>query len=337
MTMEPDHDKLVEMLRRMHRIRFFEQKAKTLYDYEYRLRGDDEETARAKGVIEGALHLAIGHEGTEVGTCAALNDDDYVTSSHRGHGHAIAKGADSKLMMAELMGRETGYSRGCGGSMHIFDPDLGLMGGNGIVGGQIPLAAGGAFSALYRGTKQVAVAFFSDGASNQGTFHETLNMASLWRLPVIFLCENNLYAASTPSTITLSIPDIADRGAGYGIPGVVVDGQDIMAVFECVSAAVSRARAGEGPTLIESKTYRFLPHTAGGSEHNNPGELEEWLKRDPILLFESWLLERGHMTSDDQSGLRQEVEDEIEAAEAFGKASLFPKFENMPTPSGVEL
>jgi TPP-dependent pyruvate/acetoin dehydrogenase alpha subunit len=335
--MDLGRDKLEEMLRRMHRIRFFEQRVKSLYDYEYRLKGDDEETARKKGVIEGALHLAIGHEATEVGTCAALNDDDYVTSSHRGHGHALAKGAEPKLMMAELMGRETGYSGGCGGSMHIFNPDLGLLGGNGIVGGQIPLAAGGAFSALYRGTKQVAVAFFSDGASNQGTFHEILNMAALWNLPAIFLCENNLYAASTPSTITLSIPDIADRAASYGLPGEVVDGQDVMAVYDRVSAAVSRARAGEGPTLIESKTYRFLPHTAGGVQHNNPGELEDWLKRDPILLFERWLLEKGHMSEEDQSGLRREVEAEIDAAEAFGKASPFPRFENMPTTTGVDL
>ena len=335
--MELGRDRLVEMLRRMHRIRFFEQKVRTLYDYEYRLRGDDEETARAKGVIEGALHLAIGHEATEVGTCAALNNDDYVTSSHRGHGHALAKGADTNRMMAELMGRETGYSGGCGGSMHIFDPGLGLLGGNGIVGGQISLGAGGAFSALYRGTKQVAVAFFSEGASNQGTFHETLNMAALWNLPAIFLCENNLYAASTPSTITLSIPDIADRAAGYGMPGEVVDGQDILAVFECVSTAVARARSGEGPTLIESKTYRFLPHTAHGVQHNNPDELEDWLKRDPILIFEQWLVGEGHMSKEEQDDLRCELEAEIDAAEAFGKVSAFPRIEDMPVTPGVDL
>ena len=332
-----DPEKLTQMLRLMYRIRYFEEKVRTLYDYQYRLQKDDLDTARSKGVIEGALHLSIGQEATSVGTCAALEEDDYVTSTHRGHGHAIAKGADLKPMMAELMGRKTGYCGGCGGSMHLFSAELGLLGGNGIVGGQIPLAAGAAFSALYRGTKQVAVAFFSEGAANQGTFHETLNMAALWNLPAIFLCENNLYAASTPSTITLSIPDIAHRASAYGIPGKAVDGQDVLAVYDTVSEAAARARAGDGATLIESKTYRFGAHTAQGKAHNNPEELIAWLKRDPITMFEKKLIDDGHMASHEQEAMKEEVIAEVAEAEAFGKQSAFPEFRDLPITPGVAL
>ena len=336
-----EREKLIEMLHLMYRIRFFETRVKTLYDYQSYLRkGDiavDEYDFESKGLIAGAVHLAIGQEATEVGACAAIEKNDFVTSTHRGHGHAIAKGADMKLMMAELMGRKSGYSKGCGGSMHIFSAELGLIGGNGIVGAQIPLATGVAFSAKYRGTKQVSVAFFSDGASNQGTFHESLNMAALWKLPVIYICENNLYAATTPAVITLSIPNIGDRASAYGMPGKIVDGQDVLVVYETVSEAVTRARAGDGPTLIESKTYRFDGHTGGSKQHNNPEELEVWKPRDPITLFEKWLIDENQMTSNEQEAMKEEVLAEVEAAVEFGKKSDFPEFEDLPVTPGLEL
>jgi TPP-dependent pyruvate/acetoin dehydrogenase alpha subunit len=338
----PSREKLVEMLRLMYRIRFFEEKVRELYDYHsFRQKGDiaaDEYDVQTRGVIAGAAHLAIGQEATEVGTCAALREGDTVASTHRGHGHAIARGADVRPMLAELMGRKAGYCGGCGGSMHIFSPELGLLGGNGIIGAQIPIATGAAFSAKYRGTEEVSVAFFSEGGSNQGTFHESLNMASLWKLPVIYVCENNLYAASTPSVIALSIPDIADKAAGYGLPGVAVDGQDVLAVYDATSEAVERARKGEGPTLIECKTYRFVSHAgAGKGEHNNPEELEDWLKRDPIALFESKLVDEGQMTGAEQEEMRTGIRAEVEEAESFAQQSPFPRFEDMPVDPGVSL
>ena len=340
--MKPDKDKLIHMLRLMYRIRYFEEKVRTLYSYEsFKEKGDwaaDEYDMQTRGVIAGAAHLAIGQEGAEVGVCADLDEDDYIVSTHRGHGHAIAKGADVRLMMAELMGRNTGYSKGMGGSMHIFSAELGLLGGNGIIGAQIPLANGAAFSAKYRGSKQVSVAFFSEGASNQGTFGESLNMAALWKLPTIFVCENNLYAASTPAEIALSTPDIAPRAEGYGIPWGIVDGQDVLAVYEAASAAIERARKGEGPTLIECKTYRFVGHAGGGnSPHNNPDELEIWKQRDPIRMFEKVLVDDKVTTVADQESMRAEVQALVDEAEAFGKNSPFPKMDELPVTPGVPL
>jgi len=337
-----EKEKLIEMLRLMHKIRHFEERLAGLYDYTSFLDKDDIAgdmyDFASKGIIAGAVHLSVGQEGTQVGMCAALNTDDYVTSTHRGHGHCIAKGAELKPMMAELMGRKSGYSKGCGGSMHIFCKELGLLGGNGIIGAQIPLATGAAFSAKYRGTKQVAVAFFSDGASNQGTFHESLNIASLWNLPVIYLCENNLYAAGTPAEIALAIPNVADKAPGYGIPGKIVDGQDVLAVYDVASEAVERARAGEGPTLIECKTYRFTSHAgAGKGQHNNPDELEEWMKRDPILLFEERLRNDGVMTAEEQDALKNDILTEVEDAVTFAKDSAFPTFEELPVIPNTEL
>ena len=327
-------DKLSHLLRLMYRIRFFETRIKDFYDYRSYLKKDD--TAGddydfvSKGLIAGAVHLSIGQEATEVGICACLEQEDYVTSTHRGHGHAIAKGAELRGMMAELMGRATGYSRGCGGSMHIFSAELGLLGGNGIIGAQIPLAAGAAFSAKYRGTTNVAVGFMSDGAANQGTFHEALNMASKWDLPALFVVENNLYAASTPAAITFPITDIADRASSYGMPGVVVDGQDLFAVYDVAREAVDRARSGGGPTLIESKTFRFEGHCGNSRQHNNPEELEVWKQRDPITLFERRLAEDGALTPEEQGAVKEEVLAEVEDAVEFSKGSPFPKPEEMP-------
>ncbi|HCU36960.1 MAG TPA: pyruvate dehydrogenase (acetyl-transferring) E1 component subunit alpha [Armatimonadetes bacterium] len=338
----PTREALIEMLRMMRRIRHFEQRLTGLYDYTSFIKdGDvagDMYDFASKGIVAGAVHLYVGQEAVAVGVCSALNEDDYVTSTHRGHGHCIAKGAELGPMMAELMGRVTGSSRGCGGSMHIFCKQLGLLGGNGIIGAQIPLATGAGFSAKYRGTRQVAVAFFGDGASNQGTFHEALNMASLWALPVLFVCENNLYAATTAAEIALAIANVAERAAGYGMSGEVVDGQDVLAVHECALAAVERARDGGGPTLIEAKTYRFTGHAgAGQDQHNNPEELACWMERDPICLFEKRLIDDGVMSAQEQEALNDEALAEVEAAVEFAQNSRFPRLEEMPVMEGTEV
>ena len=320
------------MLRRMYRIRFFEARVRDHYDYTSYLRDNPEN----EGVISGAAHLAIGQEAAEVGICAALEPDDFVASTHRGHGHAIAKGADLRPMMAELMGRKHGYSGGCGGSMHIFSSELGLIGGNGIVGAQIPIATGAAFSAKYRGTRQVAVAFFSEGAANQGAFHEALNMAALWDLPAVYVCENNLYAATTPASITLSPPDVAVKSAAYDMPGIIVNGQDILEVYRVASEAVARARAGNGPTLIECKTYRFVSHAGGGKgDHNNPEELETWKRKDPIALFERKLFDAGRLTDRQKRTIISEAEAAAREAVDYGKQSPYPEFDDMPVTPGV--
>ena len=244
-----DKEKLVGMLELMYKIRFFEERAKKLY-----------KAGMMAGNFLGALHSYIGEEAIAVGACSCLKKEDYILSTHRGHGHFIAKGGDLKRMLAELQGKETGYCKGRGGSMHLFDPKIGFLGGNGIVGGGIPIAIGTAFSARYRGSNQVTVCFFGDGAATQGTFHESLNMASLWKLPAVFICENNLYAVTTPTLETISIPNIGDRASAYGIPGKVIDGNDVMEVYQIVSESVEKSRSGEGPSLIECKTYRWDPH-----------------------------------------------------------------------------
>ncbi len=332
--MMPDRETCLEMLRRMYRIRAFEEQVRAHYDYTSYLRDNPE----GDGVISGAAHLAIGQEGAEVGVCTALEPEDFVASTHRGHGHAIAKGADLKPMMAELMGRRHGYSGGCGGSMHIFSSQLGLIGGNGIVGAQIPIATGAAFSAKYRATRQVAVAFFSEGAANQGAFHEALNMAALWNLPAVYVCENNLYAATTPATITLSPPDVAVKAAAYDMPGIIVDGQDILEVYRVASEAVARARAGNGPTLVECKTYRFVSHAGGGKgDHNNPEELETWKRKDPIALFERKLFDAGRLTDRQKQTIISEAEAAAREAVDYGKQSPYPEFDDMPVTPGVPL
>ena len=297
---------LKEMLRKMYRIRFFEERLAQLYDYrgfyggeltdDHAAGGDDLLTCMlydfaSEGMIGGAVHLYIGEEAVAVGVCSELRDTDFITSYHRGHGHAIAKGLDLRGMLAELMGRKTGHSRGCGGSMHIYRHEQGMLGGNGIIGGQIPLALGAAFAAKYRVEDGVAVAFFGDGAANQGTFGECLNLASLWQLPVLFVCENNLWAASTAAEVAHCCPDLAPRAEPYGIPAHLVDGQDVLAVNAVAREAVERARAGGGPTMIEAKTFRYVGHAgAGQGAHRDPEAVEEWRKRDPLMLFEQHLV-----------------------------------------------
>jgi len=329
-----------EMLLRMYRIRFFEERLKGFYDYRgFFAQSTAEGEAQSAddlltcvsyefasdGMIGGAVHLYIGQEAVAVGVCTALRDTDWVASTHRGHGHAIAKGADLKRILAELMGRDTGHSRGCGGSMHIFAPEIGLLGGNGIVGGGMPIALGPAFAAKYRGEDGVSVAFFGDGAANQGTFNESVNLAAIWKLPMLFVCENNLWANATPYGIAFSTVNIADRAAGYGIPGVAVDGQDVLAVHDAAKAAVDRARAGAGPTLIEAKTYRFEGHCGASSGHQDPETCAEWMKRDPIRLLEERMIDDGVLSKQDVQDMQDGVRREVDDAEEYAKASPLPE------------
>ncbi|PIW13563.1 MAG: dehydrogenase [Armatimonadetes bacterium CG17_big_fil_post_rev_8_21_14_2_50_66_6] len=336
----PTTAKHTDLLRTMYRIRFFEDRLKEFYDYtgfygEGTVAGDAATTEdmltcvmydfEITGSIGGAVHVYIGEEAVATGVCGALKQGDFVTSPHRGHGHAIAMGLDLGRVLAELMGREAGYSRGCGGSMHIFSVEDGVLGGNGIVGAGIPIALGPAFAAKYLGKDGVCVGFFGDGASNQGTFHEAMNMAALWKLPVIYVCENNLWAATTPAEIALCTPDIADRAQAYGIPGVVVDGMDVAAVHNAAVEAVARARAGEGPTLIEAKTFRFEGHAgAGKGSHQDFEAVQEWRQRDPIPRLEQQLIGAGVMTAAQQQAVQAEIREEVEQAIGFAKECPFP-------------
>jgi len=301
--------KKTDMFRQMLLIRRFEEKVKELYGGRR---------------IVGAIHLYIGQEAVAVGVCRTLGKRDYVFSTHRGHGHAIAKGCDPGRMMAELMGRETGLSRGHGGSMHLFDPGRGLMGGNGIVGGGIPLALGAAFSAQYRSTDQVAAAFFSDGAANQGVFAESLNLAALFRLPVIFVCENNRYAATTPVNLSFAREAIAERAEAYGVPAATVDGNDVLAVYEAAAKAARRARAGEGPSLVECRTYRVEPHCGIIPDEREKGERESWRSKDPIALFRARLLAEKAVNPADITAMEREIAGQLEDAVAFAEKSPWP-------------
>ena len=302
-------DEKQALLRTMLLIRRFEEKVKLLY---------------AEKIIDGAIHLYIGQEAVAAGVCAVLRRDDYVFSTHRGHGHALAKGADLKAVMAELMGRDTGLSRGHGGSMHLFSMDVGLMGGNGIVGGGIPLALGGAFSAQYAGGDRVSVTFFSDGAANQGVFSESLNLAALFGLPVLFVCENNGYAATTPVAASTARVDIAGRAKAYGVPGMTVDGNDALAVHDAAAAAVGRIRSGEGPQLIECRTYRVEPHCGIIADERQPGEKEKWREKDPIDHLRAALEEEGGFSPSDLERLERDVMARIDEAVSFGRQSPWP-------------
>lgn len=304
-------EKMLDMYRIMQRIRRFEFEASKSF---------------SEGNVQGFVHLYLGEEAIATGVCANLKKEDYITSTHRGHGHIIAKGADTKRMMAELCGRETGYCKGKGGSMHIADTELGILGANGIVGGGFNIAAGGAFTAKLKKTGAVAVCFFGDGASNEGTFHEALNIASTWKLPIVFVCENNLYGISCRQDKSMAITDISDRAVAYNMPGVTIDGNDVLAVYEAAEQAIKRARAGEGPTLIECKTYRWHGHFEGEPGLYRPKEeVEAWLARDPIAGFEGYLKESGIATEEELEEIQEEVYDEIEEAIEFAVNSPFPK------------
>ncbi len=299
-----------------------------LFTTMYRIRRFEEHTAELfqAGIVKGTAHSYIGEEAIAAAACANLREDDYIGSNHRGHGHCIAKGADLKKMMAELMGRETGYCRGLGGSMHIADLNLNILGANGIVGATMPLGTGAALAAKIRGTEQVVIAFFGDGASNQGTFHESLNLASVWKLPIIYLCENNQWALNTSYRYSTSVEEIAVRAVSYGIPGTRVDGNDVLAVHQVVGEAVARARAGEGPSLIEALTWRWGQHSlrANLREPRSVEDMEAWMDRDPLKQVEARLLDGQKTAGKKIAAIRQEVDAELDAAIAFGKESPEP-------------
>jgi acetoin:2,6-dichlorophenolindophenol oxidoreductase subunit alpha len=310
--MECASERLLDMYRQMVTIRQFETKVYELF---------------AEKRLPGYVHSYIGEEAIAVGACANSRPGDYLTSTHRGHGHLIAKGGELRLMMAELFGKRTGYCKGKGGSMHLADLDLGILGANGIVGAGIPIAAGAAFAAKYRGTDQVVFCFFGDGASNQSAFHEGINLAAAWSLPVVFVTENNEYGRSTHRRKVMRIADISMRASSYGIPGVTVDGNDVMAVYEVCHAAVARARAGDGPSLVECKTYRLRGHYEGAPLTWRPEEeVAEWRKpeKDPLPRFRKFLL---HSDILDQAKVKQideEVAAKLDEAIQFAEESPFP-------------
>jgi pyruvate dehydrogenase E1 component alpha subunit len=280
------------------------------------------------GLIPGSVHLSIGHEGAIAGGCAALDDGDFVVGTHRSHGHPIAKGSDLGPLMAELMGRADGVCKGKGGSMHLTDHSVGVMGESGIVGGGLPLATGIGLSAKVLESGRICLCFFGDGASSEGSFHESLNLAAIWKLPVVYLCENNLYGATTAADSVLSVEDIAIRAGGYGIPGEIVDGQDAEAVHSVVARAVDRARRGEGPSLIEAKTYRFGEHAEGliiPVSYRDEEEVDRWKKRDPLDILQTRLFEEGIVSEEDMTQMESELQQRIEAAVAFAKASPMPE------------
>jgi acetoin:2,6-dichlorophenolindophenol oxidoreductase subunit alpha len=316
-TEQMNREVQIDLHRRMVRIRLFEEAAGKLAE---------------ANRLPGFLHLYVGQEAVAAGVCANLNDDDPITSTHRGHGHLVAKGGDFKRMMAELMAKSTGYCKGKGGSMHISDLDLGMLGANGIVGAGSPIAVGAAFAAKYRkardgGPGQVAVAFFGDGATNIGAFHEAANMACALHLPIVFACENNEYGEFTPRHKTMAINDVVERAAGYGMPGVIVDGMDAMAVYEVAGEAIARARRGEGPSFIEAKTYRYYNHHGIqnlGLKYRSDDEVNDWKQRDPITILEQRLIEHGSATAADFEAVWAAIRADIDEAIAFADASPAP-------------
>ncbi len=308
--MKLSNENIIEMYTKMIRIRKFENRAMNLF---------------AEGQIGGFVHLYIGEEAVATGVCSSLRPDDYITSTHRGHGHIIAKGGDLKYMMAELFGKETGYCKGKGGSMHIADATKGILGANGIVGAGHNIACGAGLAFQYKGTDQVCACFFGDASTNQSTFHEGLNLASTWKLPVVFVCENNGYGISVSQARHQNITDISQRAVAYNIPGITVDGNDVFAVYEAVNEAVARARKGQGPTLIECKTYRWRGHFEGDPTVYRPvEELEQWKKKDPIPRVEKYILENNVMTQAELDQLNTDIDVLVEEAVDFALDSKMP-------------
>jgi pyruvate dehydrogenase E1 component alpha subunit len=311
--MELDQNRLIEMYRRLLRIRIFEETVVSL---------------QTKGEFPGGAHTSIGQEGEIVGACMALRDDDYMVGNHRSHGHPIGKGADLRGLMAEVLGRKTGVDHGKGGSMHLADFKIGSLGETSIVGSGIPVAVGAALGSKMMGTDRVCLCFFGDGATNEGAFHEGLNLAAVWKLPAIFLCENNFYAVTTPIAMTLAVKDVATRAQAYDMPGVIVDGQDAVAVFAAVSEAVKRARAGLGPSLIEAKTYRYLEHSVGmrvsRGAYRSDEEIAQWQKRDPIPIHRSALITNRVADEQEVIEIEAQVRVEVDAAVEYARQSEFP-------------
>jgi acetoin:2,6-dichlorophenolindophenol oxidoreductase subunit alpha len=312
--MDLSRETSAEMYRRMFRSRSFElaaiEKMKT-------------------GQIPGALHTSVGQEASIVGSCMALREDDYMVGNHRSHGHPIGKGARPDRLFAELMGKATGINAGMGGSMHLSDFSVGSLGETSIVGSGLPVATGAALGSKMQGNDKVTLCFFGDGASNEGTFHESLNLAAVWQLPVVFLCENNGYGELSAASLMVSVPDVSMRAAGYGLPGVTVDGQDVVAVYEAVSEAVARARRGDGPSLVETKTYRFHDHAFGlpAINYRDQAEIDEWRRRDPVELFRARLAAEFGFDESAIAALEDEVGAEIAAAVAFAESSPYPGLE----------
>src|SRR6516225_7252351 len=313
--MDIGKDLLLDMYRAMTRIRSFEARVRDL---------------ATANEIPGFVHVSIGEEASAAGICAALRQTDRITSTHRGHGHLIAKGGKLAEMMAEIYGKRTGYCKGKGGSMHIVDFALGILGANGIVGAGLPIATGSALAAVIAKRNDVTACFFGDGASNEGTFHESLNLAAVWKLPVVYVCENNGFGEFTPMQTVTAVKDIAVRAQAYGIPGFIVDGNDVLEVYQYASDAVTRARAGEGPTLLECKTYRWEGHVVGeaaflGEEaYRKKTEIEEWKRKCPIIRFQRWCLEGGKISEPELKKIVAETEQELDEAIAFARASELP-------------
>ena len=300
----------VELLRTMIRVRAFEERVRDLF---------------AAGRLPGFVHLSIGQEAVAAGACCALRADDYVLSTHRGHGHMVAKGADTSRMMAELYAKRTGSCKGKGGSMHIADASVGVLGANGVVAGGLTVAAGVGLSIKQRRTGQVCLCFFGDGAANRGPFHEALNLAVIWKLPVIFLCENNGWASSTPHRYACAVPDVAARAAGYGLRGVIVDGMDALEVYAAVREAVDRARAGGGPALIEAKVVRWQGHYEGDPQgYRDRAEVADGKARDAIARLRSKLLAENMLSAEQVTEMERAALAEIDAAVAFGESSPLP-------------
>lgn len=313
--MAADKEQVKEMYLTMRRIRVFEEEVNHLY---------------AETKIPGFGHLYAGEEAIATGVCSCLHKDDFITSTHRGHGHLIAKGGDINKMMAELYAKENGYCKGRGGSMHIANLDLGILGANGVVGAGHCLSVGAGLSIQMRETNQVCICFFGDASTNQGTFHESLNLASVWKLPVVFVCENNFYGISVPQSKHMNISNISDRAISYGIPGVTVDGNDIFAVREAAAEAIERARAGEGPSLIECRTYRHFGHYNGDPAHYRPAEeVTEWMKKDPIPRLAQYMLEHGLATEQEIREMDEQVVQEIADAVAYAEAQPFAPEESI--------
>jgi TPP-dependent pyruvate/acetoin dehydrogenase alpha subunit len=307
-----------EMLRRMWRIRLFEQAA---------------ERQAKRGEIRGAVHLSLGQEASAVGACMALRAGDRMTGTHRSHGHPIAKGAGLRGLMAELYGRSSGVCKGRGGSMHLADFSVGSLGEAAVVAASVPVAVGAGLASVLLGDDRVCLAFFGDGAVNEGVWHEAANLAGVWQLPVIFLCENNVYAGTTPNVQVSAVPHVADRAAAYAMPGTTVDGQDVLAVHAAVRTAVARARRGEGPSVVEALTYMYGRHAVGWGDRlggrRPPGEMEAWQARDPVLMFDRVLAEHGVLTREELDQVRDDVAAEVDDAVEFARAAPVPAPEDL--------
>jgi pyruvate dehydrogenase E1 component alpha subunit len=306
------NDDLLKMYRTMLTIRRFEERAAEEF---------------AKGILPGFIHSYIGQEAIATGVCAHLRTDDRIVSNHRGHGHCIAKGADMKRMMAEIFGKKTGYCKGKGGSMHIADFKIGMLGANGIVAAGLPIATGSALAAQLEGGDRISVVFFGDGAVGEGEFHESLNLASIWKLPIVYVCENNLYGVNTATSYSMAAENVADRAVAYSMPGVVADGNNLVTVYETAEKAVRRARTGEGPSLIEFKTYRWHAHFEGGGlpDLRPREELEIWKKKCPVAFMERQLIEKGIIDASGLSAMNAEIMTQIQEAVDFAETSPLPE------------